>query len=89
MYLHIGSQFIIPYADIIGIFDADTCTSSNVTKKFLKKCEDKDILTDASAFEIPKSFILCRDNKRRSGERVYISQISPYTLKGRIEQGKI
>lgn len=89
MYLHIGSQFIIPYSDIVGIFDADNCTSSNVTKKFLKKCEDTGRLIDASSFEIPKSFILCQNKKRKDNEKVYISQISPYTLKGRIEQGKM
>ena len=82
MYLHLGSDIITRYSDIIGIFDADTCTASNVTKNFLRLCQSKGTLIDVD-FDIPKSFILC-GNKQKS--TTYISPISPYTLKNRIEK---
>ena len=37
MYLHIGNGISIRDKDIIGIFDLDTSTVSQVTKKFINK----------------------------------------------------
>ena len=85
MYLHLGADIITRHSDIIGIFDADNCTSSKVTKKFLKTCQDKGILENVE-LEIPKSFVLCK-NKRKS--TVYVTPASPGTLKGRIDRNSI
>ena len=79
MYLHLGNEVSIRTRDIIGIFDLETASISSDTKSFLKRCEDGDIVTNVSS-DLPKSFVLCRYN----GEiQVFISAISPYTLKKR------
>lgn len=79
MYLHLGNEVSIRTRDIIGIFDLETATLSKDTKDFLKRCEDGDIVTNVSS-DLPKSFVLCRYN----GElQVFISAISPFTLKKR------
>lgn len=85
MYLHLGSDIITRYSDIIGIFDADTCTASKVTKKFLRVCQSKGILIDVD-FDIPKSFILCKNREKCTA---YISPISTCTLKSRIEKNNL
>ncbi len=77
MYLHIGNNRNIRMRDIVGIFDLDTASVSHITKKYLKERE-KAGLTDFSADQIPKSFVLTRDGK------ICFSQLSTATLNGRI-----
>ena len=62
--------------DIIGIFDLDTSTISKNTRDFLSQSEKDGKVINVS-FELPKSFILCRE---KESYRVYISQISSQTL---------
>lgn len=64
--------------DIIGIFDTDTATVDETTKEFLRRAE-KEGRTELIVEELPKSFIVTEDNK------VYYSQISTSSLKGRAE----
>ena len=77
MFLHAGNNRSIRLKNIIGIFDMDTATVSQDTKKFLKKAE-KDGATEMLVPEIPKSFILTDDGE------VLFSQISTSSLVGRI-----
>ena len=77
MYLHIGNNRNIRMRDIVGIFDLDTASVSHITKKYLKERE-KAGLTDFSADQIPKSFVLTRDGQ------ICFSQLSTATLNGRI-----
>ena len=77
MYLHAGNNKNIRINNIIGIFDMDTATVSGETKKFIRKCDHNGKAVYISE-EIPKSFILCDDGN------IYISQISPSSLCGRI-----
>ncbi len=76
MYLHLGEKTVIRTDDIIGIFDLDTSTISKNTRDFLSQCEKEKKVINVS-FELPKSFILCRE---KEDYRVYISQISSQTL---------
>lgn len=76
MYLHLGEKTVIRTDDIIGIFDLDTSTISKNTRDFLSQCEKEKKVINVS-FELPKSFILCRE---KESYRVYISQISSQTL---------
>ena len=77
MYLHLGMDKVITFDDIIGIFDLDTTTVSKRTRDYLAKAEKAGIVENV-CYDIPKSFIVCRD---KSGvEKVYISQISSSTL---------
>ncbi|MGN1130702.1 MAG: extracellular matrix regulator RemB, partial [Ruminococcus sp.] len=74
--LHLGEKTVIRTDDIIGIFDLDTSTISKNTRDFLSQCEKEKKVINVS-FELPKSFILCRE---KEDYRVYISQISSQTL---------
>ncbi len=79
-YLHIGNNFSVSVCDIVGIFDMDRTTVGGVTRKFLKTAEKNGICM-TSASQLPKSFIIAGKQGR---ERVYISQLSPLTLRRRI-----
>ena len=77
MYLHIGTNRNVRMQEIVGIFDLDTASVSHITKKYLKERE-KAGLTDLTADQIPKSFLLTKDG------RICFSQLSTATLMGRI-----
>ena len=72
MYLHVGQNFVVPEADIIGIFDLDNTTGSHITRKFLSEAEKKGRVVSVSD-ELPNSFIICN-------ETIYLSQLSTQTL---------
>ncbi len=81
MYLHLGEETVVKEKDIIGIFDIENTSVSKHTKDFLASSEKKGRIVNVS-YEMPKSFIVCSENKS-SREKVYISQISASTLKKR------
>ena len=73
MYLHIGNQKNIRKKQLIGIFDTDNATVSEITRGFLKKKEKAGMVSSAVT-EIPKSFVLYNglsaDSYARSDLRV-------------------
>lgn len=77
MYLHLGMDKVITFDDIIGIFDLDTATVSKNTRNYLAKAE-KDGIVENVCYDLPKSFIVCRNKKGE--DKVYIAQISSSTL---------
>ena len=82
MYLHVGNNKNIREKNIVGIFDADSATISMVTRKFLSDA-DKRGAVEAANEELPKSFILYREE---SGTyKICFSQISSSALLGRTE----
>lgn len=86
MYLHLGQSVVVHRGDIIGIFDLDNTSSSFRTRKFLEQAEREGRLI--SVFDdLPKSFVLCQ---KKNGETVvYLSQLLPATLRGRMENSGI
>lgn len=86
MYLHLGQSVVVHRSDIIGIFDLDNTSSSFRTRKFLEQAEREGRLI--SVFDdLPKSFVLCQ---KKDGETVvYLSQLLPATLRGRVENSGI
>lgn len=79
MYLHLGQDVVVNSCDVIGIFDMENTSTSRFTKEFLRQANKK-IKVITVSFEMPKSYILCE----RNGEIIlYISQISPATLRKR------
>ena len=76
MYLHLGSDVVIPKDSIIGIFDLDTSTVSKNTRNYLSLAEkEKRVVTVSN--ELPKSFVaVSADNEII----VYVSQLSSQTL---------
>ncbi|HJB57111.1 MAG TPA: DUF370 domain-containing protein [Candidatus Flavonifractor intestinipullorum] len=84
MYLHLGQSVVVPFRDVIGIFDLDNTTSSHRTRAFLSRAEREGELVDVS-MDVPKSFVLCRSEL---GTMVYLSQLSPATLLRRAESNQ-
>ena len=81
MYLHAGNNKNIRISSIIGIFDADNATVSQITKKYLTTAEKRGGV-ESAVLEVPKSFIVYRDN----GEtRICFSQLSTAVLLGRVD----
>ena len=81
MYLHIGNGESIKKKDVIGIFDLDTATISNITKKFISSKQKKGVV-EYTDKDLPRSFILvCENNK----EKIKLSRISTAGLNQRLE----
>lgn len=80
MYLHLGEKTAIRTCEIIGIFDLDNTTISKKTRDFLTNAEKNNRVINVS-YELPKSFVLCKDKEKYT---VYISQISSQTLLKRL-----
>lgn len=76
LYLHLGQETMIKTQDIIGIFDIENTSVSKFTKEFLSSSTKHQQIQNVS-YEMPKSFIICRNNAKTI---VYISQISAQTL---------
>lgn len=76
MYLHLGQETVVRSQDIIGIFDMENASLSKYTKSFLAKATKQGQVFNVS-YEMPKSFIVCREKEKVV---VYISQISTQTL---------
>ncbi len=86
MYLHLGQDVVIQGKTVIGIFDIENTSISRITKDFLGSEEKLHHVVNVS-MELPKSFIICREEKDGKEETVvYISQISCATLRKRAAQ---
>ena len=82
MYLHLGQSVVVPYRDVVGLFDLDNTTSSRLTRNMLEQAEREGRVVNVCD-DLPKSFVLCRDGAGRT--TVYLSQLSTATLRGRAE----
>ena len=83
MLLHLGQSVVVPFRDVIGIFDLDTTTDSRLTRDFLSRAEREGELVDVS-MDLPKSLVLCRSEL---ATHAYLAQLSAATLRGRVESG--
>lgn len=79
MYLHLGQNVVVPEKCILGVFDLDNASASHITREFLANAEKSRQVINVSD-ELPKSFVLYEEG---GAVRVYISQLSAATLKGR------
>lgn len=79
LYLYLGQDTVVGTDDIIGIFDLENTSTSRITKSFLAAAQKSGQIIEVSQ-EIPKSFVVC---ETKGKIRVYLSQISPATLKKR------
>lgn len=82
MYLHIGNNVIINTKSIIGIFDIENTSTSKLTKEYLS--HKKSVIN--VNYDMPKTYIVCDENKK---EQIYITSLSPSTLKKRFKQKPI
>ena len=76
MYLHLGSGALVEKKSIVGIFDLDNTSQSHITRKYLNMADTGGKVINV-AEDIPKSFVVCRDE---SGMKIYLSQMSTQTL---------
>jgi hypothetical protein len=79
MYLYLGQDTVINTKEIIGIFDLDNTSTSRITKRYLADAQKAGAIEEVST-DIPKSFVVCESAGKR---KVYLSQISPATLRKR------
>ena len=75
MYLHIGGDVIIPFRDVVGIFDHVTSDAA-ATREFLKVSREEGFTFSATDITHVKSFVVAND-------RVYLSPIACATLRKR------
>ena len=87
MFLHLGENTVISTENLVGIFDMDNTTVSKITRDYLTKMQKENKIVNVS-YELPKSFILCRDKKTKE-EVLYISPISTQTLLKRNQNNKL
>ncbi len=81
MYLHLGQDTVVNKKDVLGIYDMDTSTVSKWSREFLNKAEKEGRVVNVSYFDLPKSFIVCRDTTGdEEKEIIYISPLSSQTL---------
>ena len=90
MYLYLGSNRVVPKADVLGVFDLDNCTSTRITRDFLSRAEKRGKVEDVSAGALPKSFVLCAAERRlHAPAKVYLAQPNPATLLKRWNQNTL
>lgn len=82
MYLHIGQNVIIPFRDVVGLFDLDNTSASRLTRSFLERAEKEGRLVNVSD-DLPRSFVLC--SGREGPPVVYLCQLSTAALLRRAE----
>lgn len=81
MYLHVGNHKNIRLRNVVGIFDMDNATVSSVTRKYLSAKQKKN-LVESAVMEIPKSFVLYREENEY---KICFSQLSTAALRGRMD----
>ena len=81
MYLHIGNKKSVKDDKIIGIFDLDTATVSNISKDFINR-KQRDGLVEYDDEDLPRSFVLYEDKGKSF---VKLSRISSVGLKIRAD----
>lgn len=85
MFLHLGGDVVIKEKDIIAIMDMDTSSYSKITREYLKNAEKSEDVVNVSFEDLPKSYVVCREDNKR---KVYISPISSVTLLKRVNNSR-
>ena len=81
MYLHLGNNIVVKTGDIVGVFDIDYCSVGKRTRDFLRAAQTSGSVVNVTG-DLPKTFVVCREDGK---DKVYISGISPATLRKRAE----
>lgn len=80
MYLHIGDAVVVPYGDILGIFDLDNATYAKATRDFLARAEEEGRLVTLGQ-RLPVSLVV-------TDGPAYLSPISSATLNKRLSENR-
>ena len=82
MYLHLGQGAVVPYREVVGVFDLDNASASRLTGAFLERAEREGRMVSLCD-DLPRSFVLRAPAEGES--TVYLSQLSAATLLRRAE----
>lgn len=83
MYLHLGQNVVVPFREVLGVFDLDNASFSHRTRVFLERAEKEGRVVNISA-DLPRSFVLCGEG-RQGPPLIYLSPLSPAALLRRAE----
>lgn len=86
MYLHLGQSVVVPYRDIVGIFDMDNASWAYKTREFLDYAQREGRVISVCD-DLPRSFVVT-DNGSENWQ-VYVTQLSAAALQGRAEKNRI
>lgn len=79
MFLHLGDNEVVPYKDVIGIFNLESTSYSSDTTQFIRMAKEDGFVEKISGEE-GKSFVIAEIDKK---SKIYISPISSTTLSKR------
>lgn len=94
MWIYLGGDFTINDKNILGVFDIENTSISQLTKDFLKHSEKENNICYVS-MNMPKSFVVCKCNRKKHNSNkdtnniVYVCAVSPQTLKKRARNSEI
>lgn len=80
MFLHLGGDVVVNKKDIIAVMDLETTSISKITKLFLKKATEQNIVINIKTAELPKSYVLTQEKGKN---KLYVSPLSSQTLNKR------
>ncbi len=80
MYLFLGGEQSVREDAVVGVFDMDNTTVAGSTRKFLSRAQKEGAVVNLTD-DLPKSFCLAAEGGK---ETVYISPVSPATIKKRV-----
>lgn len=83
MYLHLGQDYIIPFEQVVTVFDMDTATASKRTQRFIARLKEEGRIVELYD-DLPRAGVLCTG---ALGEYLYLTQLSPQALQRRVEKG--
>lgn len=85
MYLHLGKNESCRFDKIVAVLDIENTETGESSKEFIKRLQDAKMTVNL-ADDLPKSLVLAEDE---ISETLYITSLSPWTLKKRSETGDL
>ena len=82
MYLHLGQGVVVPYRDVLALFDLDNTSCSKWTRKFLAEAQEAGAVVEATD-ELPKSFLVAAEYGQT---RVYLTKYNAAILQRRLQE---
>lgn len=77
MFVHLGENVAVRSDQIVAIIDLEMVNDSLINRLYLQRCQEANMVEDVSN-GVPHSVVI-------TGQKTYLSPISPLTLKKRAE----
>ena len=85
MNLHLGKSESCRFDKIVAVLDIENAETGESSREFIKRLQDAKMTVNL-ADDLPKSLVLAEDEM---SETLYITSLSPQTLKKRSETGDL